>query len=654
VTLPESGEPAPESTELRSPVARGIVTALSTLVTLGSLGWAADLYRATLGFVFTTQQFLATILAFALPVLFLNVRALPRMRKDGVPWYDWLLAAAGFAAAGYVAIRQTVLSELVTERPLDGMIVACVLVVVVLEGLRRTTGWALFTIVVAFLAYTQVADLMPGGLQGLPTKADHAIYYVTWDTQSMLGLPTAVACTIVIAFIFFGNLLSRSGGSAFFTDFAVSLMGRFRGGSAKIAVVASGLFGSISGSAVSNVVSTGVITIPLMRDGGFSARSAAAIEAVASTGGQLMPPIMGAAAFLLATFVEETYGAVVIAALLPAILYYVALFIQVDLIAARNGITAVDEALIPRVWRVLKMGWHYPLSFAVLIGSLFWLNVQPETSALYAAITIFTTGVLFGYGGKRMPATAVFEALKRTGAASVDILMICAAAGIIIGVLNLTGFSHALAQVLVDLAGGNLFLLLLFAAIVCIILGMGMPTAGVYVLLATLVAPSIEAAGVDKMAAHLYVMYFGMMSMITPPVAIAAFTAASLANTNAMATGMAAVRFGWIAYVVPVLFVLSPSLLLQGSVQSVVIAVITAIAGVWLICAAVTGYLFRNMDIPTRIATGIAGFAMLVPANAVPQGRWVDLAGVALAVVLVTRELLARRNVGRPQISAGE
>jgi TRAP transporter 4TM/12TM fusion protein len=653
VSLPDTDEPAGEQQGPSNPVARGIVATLATLVTLGSLGWAADLYRTVLGLAFTTQQFLAAILALALPVLFLSFRASPRLRKDRIPWYDWVLAALGCAAAIYVAVRHSVLSELVAERPLDGMIVASILVVVVLEGLRRTTGWALFMIVVTFLVYTQVADLMPGGLQGLPTKADHTIFYVTWDSQSMLGLPTAVACTIVIAFIFFGNLLSKSGGSAFFTDFAVALMGRFRGGSAKIAVVASGLFGSISGSAVSNVVSTGVITIPLMRQGGFSPRFAAAIEAVASTGGQLMPPIMGAAAFLLATFVEETYGTVILAALVPAILYYVALFIQVDLIAARNGIKAVDEALIPRIGRVLMMGWHYSLAFVVLIASLFWLNVQPETAALYASVTIFVTGVLFGYDGKRMPIIAIYEAAKRTGIASVDILMICAAAGIIIGVLNLTGLSYALAQVLINLAGGNLFLLLLMAAIVCIILGMGMPTAGVYVLLATLVAPSIEAAGVDKMAAHLYVMYFGMMSMITPPVAIAAFTAASLARTNAMATGFAAVRLGWTAYIVPVLFVVSPSLLLHGSAVSVVVAVITAVAGVGLVCAAVTGYLFRRMDVLTRIATGAAGLALLLPANAMSQGRWTDLAGFALAAVLVTKEFLLRRNGARSQIAAG-
>ncbi len=627
-----------------NPLARTLLAVFGTLMTLGSLGWAADIYRAVFNVAFTTQQFLAAILALTMPVLFLHFRATRKMSKERVPWYDWVLATLGLACWSYVAVRHTVLSELGSQRPTDGVIVAAILVLLSLEGLRRSSGLALFTIVVFFLVYTQVADLLPGGLQGLPTSVENAIYYVTWDTQSMLGLPTAVACTIVIAFIFFGNLLSRSGGSTFFTDLAVALMGRYRGGSAKIAIVASSLFGSISGSAVSNVVSTGVITIPLMRKGGFEPKLAAAIESVASTGGQLMPPIMGAAAFLLATFVEETYGAVVIAALLPAVLYYVALFIQVDLIAARHGIKAVDTSLIPKLRRVMTMGWHYPLTFVVLIGGIFWLNLQPETAALYACGAVIISGVVIGYDGFRMPLRAIYDALKSTGTASVDILLICVGAGIIIGILNLTGLGHALAQVLLNVAGGNLFLLLVLAAVICIILGMGMPTAGVYVLLATLVAPSIEAAGVDKMAAHLYVMYFGMMSMITPPVAIAAFAAASLAKTNAMATGFAAVRFGWIAFVVPFLFVAAPSLLLKGPVPTILLAIATALIGIWLISGAVTGYLLRIMDAPTRLVMGIAGFSLLLPANAVSLGVWTDVFGIGLGALVLLREIVAVRS----------
>lgn len=259
-----------------------------------------------------------------------------------------------------------------------------------------------------------------------------------------------------------------------------------------------------------------------------------------------------------------------------------ALFIQVDLIAARRGIKPVDPSVIPRIGRVVPMGWHFPVAFVVLIGTFFRLNVEPETAALYASGTILVTGIVFAHNRVRVPVRAIYDSLRRTGVASVDILMICVAAVMIIGVLNLTGFSHALAQILIDLAGGNLFLLLALAAVVCIILGMGMTTAGVCVLLATLAAPSIEKSGVDKLAAHLYVMYFGMMSMITPPVAIAAFAAASLAKTNAMATGFAAVRFGWIVYVVPVPFVFSPALLLHGSTGEVALATATAVVGVAL------------------------------------------------------------------------
>jgi TRAP transporter 4TM/12TM fusion protein len=630
-----------------SPAVRGLAAFLAAMITLTALAYAADVHRWLLDIVFATEQFLAAILALALPLLFIYFRASPKMSRARVPWYDWIFAAAGCASAVYMAIHYTRLTEFAVSRPIDGMISGIALVIVVLEGLRRTAGWALFTIVVVFMLYTQVADLIPGGLQGLPASPARAVYYVVWDDGSMMGLPMAVACTVVIAFIFFGNLLSRSGGSQFFTDFAVALMGRFRGGSAKIAVVASSLFGSISGSAVSNVVSTGVITIPLMRQGGYDPRVAAAIESVASTGGQLMPPIMGAAAFLMAAFLNVTYDEVVLAALLPAVLYYVALFIQVDLEAARKGIKRVDESLIPKLLGVLLQGWHYPIAFAVLIVGLFSLNLQPATAALYASVTILVTGVLFGYDGKRMHPKRLWEAIVKTGTGSVDILMICAAAGMIIGVLNLTGLSYALASSLVAMAGGSLFLLLLFAAIVCIILGMGMPTAGVYILLATLVAPSIIQFGVDKMAAHLYVMYFGMMSMITPPVAIAAFTAASLAGTKPMATGMAAVRFGWIAYIVPVLFVLSPSLLLQGPVPEVAMAIVTAIGGIWLICGAVTGYLLRPMKVPLRAITAIAGFGMLFPAGAMPYGGWIDLAGFVLGVLIVGREIWIRRGERR-------
>ena len=389
----------------------------------------------------------------------------------------------------------------------------------------------------------------------------------------MLGTPMEIVSTVVIAFVLFGSILLASGGSEFFTDLSMILVGRFRGGQAKIAVTASGMFGSISGSAVSNVATTGVITIPLMRNAGYDVHKAGAIEAVASTGGQLMPPIMGAAAFLMAEFLQVQYTDVVIAALIPAILYFVALFILADLEAAKSGIKPVDKSIIPRGRaRSLKEGWHFALPFVVLIYVLFWLNMSPEKAALVSAVVIVVASAVFGYQGKRITPLELYQAVRNTGIASLDVVMIGAAAGLVIGVLGVSGLAFALTQVLIHLGGGNVVVLLLVSAGVCILLGMGMPTAGVYILLSTLVAPSLIEVGIVPMAAHLFILYFGMMSMITPPVAIAAFAAASLTGADPMRTAFAAVKFGWIAYLIPFLFVFSPNLIMQGATLDIVIA----------------------------------------------------------------------------------
>ncbi|MPY70097.1 MAG: TRAP transporter fused permease subunit [Alphaproteobacteria bacterium] len=637
--------PFTEPAQPASGRARGLVAVGAVLLTLGSIAWAADLYRSVLGLLLYNEQFLAGMLALALALVYLHAPAQRQGARARVPWYDWIGAGLSLAAGIYMVAGFPVLSEEVVSRPLDGLVVAWLIVPLVVEGLRRTAGNVLTIVVLCFLAYALVGDLVPGDLAGRPVKLDQLLYYLAWDPGSMLGTPMVVATTIVIAFIFFGQLLFASGGSAFFTDISLALMGRFRGGSAKIAVTASGLFGSISGSAVSNVVSTGVITIPLMRQGGYEPHVAGAIEAVASTGGQLMPPVMGAAAFLMAEFLQVPYTEVVLAALIPAVLYYVALFVQTDLLAARNGITRVEESRIPRIGRVLLQGWHYPIPFAVLIGALFSLNWSPQLSALVGALVLCVSGMAVGYGGQRLTPRGVLEALRDTGTSSLDILMITAAAGFIIGVLNISGLGFSLSIVLVNVGGENVWILLLLSAAVCIVLGMGMPTVGVYVLLAALVAPSLVKVGVEPMAAHLFVLYFGMMSMITPPVAIAAFAAASLADTDAMKTGWAAMRFGWLAYVIPFVFVLSPRLLMKGDPLSVAVAFATAVAGVWITSAAVVGYLTRPLGIGMRVLFAIAGIMLFLPADSIPYGVEVEVAGALLAMLLVGREMLAGRRL---------
>ncbi|CAN0530923.1 unnamed protein product, partial [Laminaria digitata] len=436
-------------------------------------------------------------------------------RQGTVPWYDWAASIIGGTTCGYLVIRYPALADLYSTLPTDAVVVGTILIVLTAEGLRRTVGPVLFYVFAIFIAFGLLGQFVPAPLTGHPIQLPEMATHLAFDTNSLMGTPRRAVTTTVVAFLLMGGLLLHSGGTAFFTDLSIALMGRYRGGSAKIAVTASGMFGSISGSVVSNVVSTGVITIPLMRDGGYRAHSAAAIEAVASTGGQLMPPVMGAAAFLMAEFLEVPYSAVVLAALVPAVLYYAALFFQADLEAIKYGIVRVDASAIPALGRVLLQGWIFSVPFAVLIYTLFWMNWPPEVSALAASAVLLIEGLLFGYQGKRMRLPDIGKAVSDTGINVLDIMMIAAAAGMIIGILNQSGLGFALTILLLEAGGHNLFLLLGLAAVVCIVLGMGMPTVGVYILLATLVAPAMVNVGLDPMAEHLYVLYFLMMSMVT-------------------------------------------------------------------------------------------------------------------------------------------
>lgn len=621
--------------------ARWLVAGGASILTIASILWAFQFYRLGLGLLLFNEQILASMLGLAMALVFLShpMRG-DQTRRQGVPWYDWLLAFLSLCVAGYLAVRFPVLSEEMTSRPLDGLVCAFIALPLLIEALRRVAGWSLTLVVAAFLLYALVGHLVPGQLAGRPVKVQQLVYYLIWDPGSVLGAPLGIAATIVLAFIFFGQLLFASGGSSFFTDISLALMGRYRGGSAKIAITASSLFGTISGSAVSNVTSTGVITIPLMRNGGYPPHIAGAIEAVASTGGQLMPPVMGAAAFLMAEFLQVPYREIVIASILPAVLYYFAVFVQADLLAARFGITRVPEDQIPSARTVFAQGWHFIVPFVALVYTLFWLNWSAEKAALTGAAVLIATGLGIGYKGKRLALSDIADAVRSTGMAALDLMMITAAAGFVIGVLNITGLGFSLTLALVEVGGSNAALLLVLSAIVCIILGMGMPTVGVYVLLAALVAPALIKVGITPMGAHMFVMYFGMMSMITPPVALAAFAAASLAGTDPMKTGWAAVRFGWIAYVIPFLFVRAPSLLMQGSAAEVALAAVTGIAGVWLVCSAFAGYFTRMLGPVTRLGFAIAGLLMFIPAGALPYGVWTDIAGLALGAALVTREWL--------------
>ena len=623
---------------------------LGAILTFGSIAEALDLYQLV-GIAGFIEQRLIGMLGIALVLAFVLFPAVSRASRPCIPWYDWVAIVVSAAVCTYVTWQYAAIFDNLHARPADVIVCAVLIVLLVAEGLRRTAGRVLFLFMSFFILFGLFGHYVPGQFEGRNVDIDRMFVYLALDPNGLVGIPMVVSTTIVVAFVFFGHLLEASGGSKFFTDISVSLMGRYRGGSSKIAITASSLFGSISGSAVSNVVSTGVITIPMMKQGGYPPHVAGAIEAVASTGGQLMPPIMGAAAFVMAEFLQIPYGDVVIAAIVPALLYYATLFIQADLYAARHGIARIDESLIPAYWPVLRAGGVFLLPFVVLIGALFSFNLRPDTSALAAALAVVIVGVCFGYEGARMTFRAALNCLSTTGVAVTQIVMIGAMAGIVIGVLNITGLGFALTQALIAMAAGNLFLLLIMAAVVSIVLGMGMPTLGVYLLLATLVAPSLVEVGIPAISAHMFALYFGMLSMITPPVAIAAFAAATVAGTDPMRTGYAAVRFGWSAYIIPFLFVVSPALLMEGTPLRIFMATATSIAGVWAVSVAFAGFLFALLPILQRVLFFAAGIGLLVPVFAFDSAPLINAAAAVLAVGLVATERLKRKKRGTAPVS---
>ncbi len=623
-----------------SPTVRYLRPLLAGVLTLASLAWAADLYRLV-GLVLYTEQFLAAMLGLSICLVFLNFPVRRGEKRGSLPRYDGVLAATGFLVGAYVAVIYPDLIDRLdmVDTPTDAVIVSTVLFVLIVETLRRTAGNTLVIVVLLFSIYALLGHLVPGQFETRKVTLFDLLIYLSLDTSALFGFGLTIGTTIVFSFVFFGQLLLRSGGTEVFNDLALGLMGRYRGGSAKIAITASSLFGSISGLAASNILATGVVTIPLMKRAGYPGHVAAAIEAVASTGGQIMPPVMGAVAFLMAEILGITYGAVVLGATIPAILYYVALFILADLEAAKLGIARVEESLIPRMWTVLRSGWPFGVPFAVLIYGLFGLNLQPETAALHGGLAVIVVGFGFGYKGSRMTIRGLLDSIVATGTGVVDVLMIVAAAGFILGVLNFSGLGFVLTAALVALGEGNLIALLLMAAVICIVLGMGMPTIGVYILLAVLIAPSLVEVGIDPLAAHMFIFYFGMMSLITPPVAIAAFFAANLADAPPMRTGFSAMRFGWTAYIVPFLFVYSPSLLFRGDPLDLILALITAIGGVWLVSVGFTGHFTRPMGGPMRSAFVISGILLMMPRNAVDWGLLSDIIGTVAGVLLVAWEI---------------
>jgi len=670
----------------REPPASGAVAwcsdVLQGLLIACVVGWVLDVPRRFFGVAFYTEQLLAVCLGLGLALTFITSKPRQPSRIDwsgvataviivayivwqypdlswppfigltlaivwaalgerawAMRWFDWIGAVAAFVICGYIAYRYQELTYEIAMLPTEGVVGSAMLLLLVLEATRRTSGAVLVAIILVLSAYVFIGPHMPGAFATRTVTPARLLVYLGLDTNGMIGIILQVAILIVVPFTLMGQVLGRTGGANYFADLAMSAMGRFRGGAAKIAVVGSSLFGMISGAAVSNVVAVGIVTIPLMSRSGFTATRAAAIESVGSTGGQLMPPVMGAAAFIMAEFLQVPYGTVVIAAIIPAVLYYAALFMHVDLEAAKQRIGAAQVEHVPRFSEVIRSGWHFPIPIAFLVITIAYpevFQVSIERAAIYATGILIVLSMTFGYRGNRVSPRQMLRAVLDTGRAALDIVLIGAAAGMVVGALSVSGISFGLTLQLIALSGGSLFVLLLLTAIISIILGMGMPTVSVYVLTATLLAPSLVQLGVLPMAAHMYVMYFGMLSMITPPVAIAAYAAANIAGTSGWTTGWHAVIVGWSTFFIPFLFVLEPSLLMDGSPGLIAWQFSRNMLGIFVGTAGIVGYAFAPMSAPLRLAFGAAALAVLVPPQAFAGADLLDWIGLAAAIGLLS------------------
>jgi TRAP transporter 4TM/12TM fusion protein len=518
---------------------------------------------------------------------------------------------------------------------LDRVLLGGLAILLILEATRRLAGWALVWVAVSVILYAKFAFLFPGILYAKGSSWERIATYLYLDTSGIFGLPLGVAAGVIVAFIFFGQALYAVGGDKFLTDLALMATGRYRGGPAKVAVVSSALFGTVSGSAVANVAIDGAITIPLMKRTGFPGHIAAAIEAVASNGGQIMPPVMGAAAFIMAEFLNISYGEVALAAAIPACLYYLALFTQIDLEAAKGGLAGLPADQIPNLRSVMRRGWVFLIPLAVLVYTLMIENWEAGKAGMVAVIVVFFVGAL--QKETRPTLQGILTSIEETGRILLDIVVITGLAGLVIGAFQLSGLTFKFALLLVTAAGGNVLVLLILTAIVSIILGMSLPTTVVYIMLAVLVGPALTQVGILPLAAHLFLFYFGMLSLITPPDCLPVYVAAAIARADFWKTGWTAMRLGIAAYIVPFIFVLHPALILVGTAGEIILAVATAALGVILIGVGTAGYLFRPLGLGKRLLLWLAGLLLLIPAW---SGPWIiaDALGLILGILLVLFE----------------
>jgi len=573
----------------------------------------------------------ATHLGFALVLAFLIMPACKGGELEKPGPLSPLFALLAFAASAYPIVsldyiydRFIYVDDLRTADWVFGVIILLLL----LEATRRALGPALPLTAVIFLLYALFVA------RSDPPVLMEQLYI---STEGIYGIPTSVSATYVMLFILFGALVERTGTGRLFMDFALAITGHSTGGPAKVACVTSGLFGTVSGSAVANVMTTGTFTIPLMRRLGYRPAFAGAVEAVASTGGQLMPPIMGAAAFIMAEFLGVPYLQVTIWALLPAFLYYTALFAAIHFEARRTGLRGLPREELPRLSEVLRERGHLSLPLFVIIGMLL-AGWSAPFAALTGIASVFPAALLRRSTRQHVNLGNLGEALISGARNALSVALACGCAGIVIGVITLTGLGITFTSLVVSIAQNTLLLALLLTMVAGIVLGMGMPTSPAYIMQVALLVPALVKLGVATEGAHLFAFYFAILSSITPPVALAVYAANGISGANLWDTGFTAVKLGLTGYVVPFMFVYGPALLMEGTAGEILLATATSFVGVICLAATLTGYVTRPLLLWQRGALGLAALVLIKP------GLLSDLAGAGIILLALAPGLLARRT----------
>ena len=607
--------------------------------------------RFFIGYTQLNTEYFYLLILCMLPFTFLIFPATGTASLDRVPWYDIALFVATIASSAYLMMNVRAAAELGWEfsgAPMPVVVAGFAMWVILMEALRRTGGWSLLLSVLPFTVYPLFAGARwLGPLRGQESSLEQATAYHTLSNESVLGIPIQAFADTVIGFLVFGTALMMTGAGKFFINLAFALCGTFRGGAAKVCIFASGMLGMMSGSIVSNVLTAGTMTIPAMKRSGFRASYAGAIEACASTGAVIAPPVMGATAFVIAQFLNVSYAEVAVAAIIPATLYYIGLFMQVDSYAARHNLKGLARAELPSVWVTIKEGWYYVFVIALLVVML--LHFKRESHApFYATALLLVLNQLFSKD-TRWTLDTIPKFLELNGRTFVELVAILAGCGLLIGAFSMTGVVSSLANDLLRIAGNNPLLLLLMCAITSLVLGLGLTTTACYIFLAILVAPALEKLGLNKMAVHMFIFYWGMLSSITPPVAIASFAAAGIAGAPAMKTGWESMWVGSIIYFIPFFFVLNPALVLQGANpygEALGLMALAAV-GTLFICGGIQGYQAGIGDLraagifewPIRVLLVIGGFVLATPGGGIsPLAQW-QMTGLGLAILVPTAAL---------------